>query len=67
MDMSKVDEALERALSQPKVVEVDGQRVENHSPKDLIELDRYLAAKKAARARRSPLRITRMAAGGAAL
>ena len=67
MDEKKLEELTERMLAQPKAVEVDGQRVENHSPKDLIELDRYLAAKKAARARRSPLRITRMAAGGAAL
>ena len=64
MDQKKVDEAMDKMLLQPKVVEVDGQRVENHSVADLIEVDRYLASKNAVRGRRCPLMITRMAAGG---
>ena len=64
MEQSKVDEAMEKLLLQPKVMEVDGQRVENHSVADLIEVDRDLASKKATRGRRCPLRITKMASGG---
>jgi len=67
MEQSKVDEAMEELLLQPKVMEVDGQRVENHSIADLIEADRYLAAKKATRGKRCPLRITKMASGGGVL
>lgn len=65
MEQSKIEEAVEKLLLQPKVVEVDGQRVENQSIGDLVQLDRYLASKKAAGSRRCPLRITHMAAGGA--
>ena len=39
--MTASDERLATLASQPKVVEVDGQRMENHSLKDQIELDRY--------------------------
>ena len=67
MDTSKIDEAMERLLLQPKTVEVDGQKVENQSVGDLIKADLYLASKAAMRSRHSPLRITKMAAGGAAL
>ncbi len=62
--MAETEDAIEWALTQPKSAEVDGQKVENHSLKDMIEADRYLASKKAARSRR-PLRITKMRAGGA--
>jgi len=65
MDQKKVDEAMDKMLLQPKVVEVDGQRVENHSVADLIEVDRYLASKNATRGRRCPVRLTKMVAGGA--
>ena len=65
MDEKKVEDAIEKLLSQPKVVEVDGQRVENQSVGDLIEADRYLASKKAAARGRSPLRFAHMASGGA--
>lgn len=65
MEQSKIDEAMENLLLQPKVVEVDGQRVENQSVSDLVQVDRYLASKKATRSGRCPLRITKMAAGGA--
>lgn len=38
-------EAIESAALAPKRVAVDGQVVEEHSIKDLIEADRYLARK----------------------
>lgn len=56
---------LDAMAQQPKIVEVDGQRMEMHSLKDQIELDRYLASKKAAAAGRRGFRITKMRAGGA--
>jgi hypothetical protein len=67
MDEKKLDELTEKMLTQPKVVEVDGQRVENHSVGDLIEVAKFLASKNATRKRRCPLRITKMASGGALL
>ena len=63
--MTSDDEELKSLASQPKAAEVDGQRMEMHSLKDQIELDRYLASKKAVRANRLGIRIGRMAAGGA--
>ena len=54
-----------RSRLAPKEVEVDGQRVTNHSLSDLTEADRYLASKKAMAGRHLPIRITKMAAGGA--
>ena len=67
MDEKKLDELTEKMLTQPKVVEVDGQRVENHSVGDLIEVAKFLASKNATRKRCCPLRITKMASGGAIL
>ena len=67
MDEKKLDELTEKMLTQPKVVEVDGQRVENHSVGDLIEVAKFLASKNATRKRRCLLRITKMASGGALL
>ncbi|MCR5414839.1 MAG: hypothetical protein K6F50_08985 [Kiritimatiellae bacterium] len=67
MDGSKIEEAVERLLLEPKSVEVDGQRVENQSIGDLIEADRYLASKKALKRRAFPVRVAKMASGGGAL
>lgn len=43
------DEALREAAKQPAKASVDGQSVEQHSLKDQIEADRYLASKNAAK------------------
>lgn len=67
MDEKTLDEMTEKLLTQPKVVEVDGQRVENHSVGDLIEVAKFLASKNATRRRKCPLRVTKMASGGAVL
>ena len=56
---------LEQQAAKPKVVEVDGQRVEQHSLPDQIAFDRYLAAKKAAERRVVGVRFAKMEAGGA--
>lgn len=58
---------MERLLTSPKEVEVDGQRVTNQSVGDLIKVANYLASKNALKRRKLPLRITKMAAGGGAL
>ena len=65
MDVKKLEEMTERMLAQPKVVEVDGQRVENQSVGDLIKAAKYFASKGAVSGKRCPLRVTRMRAGGA--
>ena len=67
MEDSKLEELAEKMLAQPKEVEVDGQRVENQSVGDLLKVASYFASKQATSGRRCPLRITKMAAGGAAL
>ena len=58
---------MERLLTSPKEVEVDGQRVTNQSVGDLIKVANCLASKNALKGRRLPIRITKMAAGGGAL
>ena len=65
MDDRKLEELTEKMLAQPKVVEVDGQRVENQSVGDLLKVARYFASKQATNASRCPLRITKMKPGGA--
>lgn len=67
MEDKKLEELAVQMLTQPKVVEVDGQRVENQSVGDLIKATKFLAAKEATNGRRCPLKVTKMAAGGAIL
>ena len=67
MEDSKLEELAEKMLAQPKEVEVDGQRVENQSVGDLLKVASYFASKRATSGRRCPLRITKMAAGGAVI
>ena len=59
------DDTLKDKANQPKSVEIDGQKVEQHSLKDQIEMDRYLASKKATRSGRG-FRITKIKSGGSA-
>ena len=67
MDEKSLKEAMERLLTSPKEVEVDGQRVTNQSVGDLIKVANYLASKNALKGKRLPIRITKMAAGGGAV
>lgn len=66
MDQSKIEEAMERLLTSPKEVEVDGQRVTNQSMADIIKATNFLASRNALKKRTLPIRITKMAAGGGA-
>ena len=65
MDEKSLEDAMERLLTSPKEVEVDGQRVENQSVGDLLKVASYFASKQATSGRRCPLRITKMKPGGA--
>ena len=67
MEDGKLEELAEKMLAQPKEVEVDGQRVQTQSVGDLLKVASYFASKRATSGRRCPLRITKMAAGGAVL
>ena len=67
MDEKSLEEAMERLLTSPKEVEVDGQRVTNQSVGDLIKVANYLASKNALKGKRLPIRITKRAAGGGAV
>ena len=58
---------MESLLTSPKEVEVDGQRVTNQSMADIIKAANYLASKNALKGRKLPIRITKMASGGAVL
>jgi hypothetical protein len=60
-----LDQTIRDNASQPAKASVDGQTVEQHSLKDQIEADRYLASKQAARTPRNALRLTRLVPPGA--
>ena len=66
--MSKKQENLEEKIRQnaagPKSVDIDGQKVEQHSITDQIAADEYLAKKKALR-RGNGLKITKLNHSGA--
>ena len=67
MDEKSLEEAMEKLLTSPKEVEVDGQRVANQSLGDLMKVANYLASKNALKGKKLPIRITKMAAGGGAV
>lgn len=60
-----MEQALIKNASAPKSAQVDGQRVEQHSLSELIQADRYLAGKKAAKCRKCGLKFTKMSHPGA--
>ena len=60
-----LEEAIRKAAAGPKSVQVDGQRVEQHSLSDIMGADSYLASKKASKSRNCGLKFTRMSHSGA--
>lgn len=62
---SKISDAIRKNATGPKSAEVDGQKVEQHSIKDQIAADEYLASKKAVKSRNSGLKFTKMSHSGA--
>ena len=67
MEQSQIDEAMEKLLTSPKEVDVDGQKVVNQSMGDLVEAAKFLASKNAVKKRAFPVRITLMMSGGGAV
>ena len=65
MKNETIEESIRKNASGPKSAEVDGQRVEQHSLKDQIAADEYLASKKAVKSRTSGLKITKLCHSGA--
>ena len=62
---SKIADTIRKNAAGPKSAEVDGQKVEQHSLKDQIAADEYLASKKAVKSRNSGLKITKFSHSGA--
>ena len=62
---TKIEDAIRQNAAGPKSVEVDGQKVEQHSLPDQIEADKYLASKKAMKSRTSGLKFSKMSHSGA--
>ena len=60
-----IADALTETAKSPKSVTVDGQTVQAHDPRQLIDADRYLAEKKAARNPLAAIRLTPMSHSGA--
>ena len=60
-----VENAIRENASGPKSAEIDGQKVEQHSLKDQIAADEYLASKKAVKSRNSGLKISKLCHSGA--
>lgn len=61
----KLTEVIQRNASGPKSAQVDGQRVEQHALTDIIQADKYLASKKAAKSRTGGLKFTKLSHSGA--
>jgi hypothetical protein len=64
-ESTETKDRLELAAKTPKLAEVDGQKVQQHSLQEQIALDRYLASKESAESGHRGFRISKMVAGGA--
>ena len=62
--MGDLEETIRQNAAGPKRAKGDSGEVEQHDLKDQIEADRYLNSKKALRARRLGLRITKVVPPG---
>lgn len=63
---SAIETAIKTAAAGPRKASGDAGSVEGHPLRELVEADRYTAAKEAARAGRTGIRVGRVAPGGAA-
>lgn len=61
---NSIEQAIAENAAGPAKAAVDGQSVEQHKIQDQIEADRYLASKRAARARGLGIRRTRVVPPG---
>jgi len=62
--VTELSEQIQSALAKPKRVRNGVQEVEQHSPKDLIEADRYLAQQEVAQSGALPIGIFRISPPG---
>lgn len=58
------DELAEK-INQPKRVEIDGQKVEQHDLSEIVKFDKYIEAKKAIKKRGFCLKFSKLKASGA--
>lgn len=65
MSEKQIEEQIIENISSPKSVEIDGQKMEQHSLKDQIEALKFLASAKANKSRGFGIRIGKMVHGGA--
>lgn len=65
METSEVVEIIKKAVAGPLEVEVDGQRVKNHSADSLLSLAKFIASDNAVNKGKLRLRKTKMVSGGA--
>jgi hypothetical protein len=61
---SDLENAIEENAAGPKKVSGDAGSVEQHSLKDQIEADKYLAAKKAAQTKGLGIKLAKISPGG---
>ena len=61
----ELQQSIEQNATEPKRVRGDSGEVEQHSLKDQIEADRYLASKKAVKSKGIGLRMSKMVTPGA--
>ncbi|MCL4742271.1 MAG: hypothetical protein KJZ54_08715 [Phycisphaerales bacterium] len=61
----ELEQAIKDNAAGPAKAAVDGQSVEQHSLRDQIDADRYLASKEAVRRKDRGLRLTRLIPPGA--
>lgn len=64
MSDSDLENAIEENAAGPKKVSGDAGSVEQHSLKDQIEADKYLAAKKAAQTKGLGIKLAKISPGG---
>jgi hypothetical protein len=64
MSDEKLDEKIRENAEGPKSVDVDGQKVEQHSIDDQIEADRYLNSKKAVKKKNLGVRLGKFISPG---
>jgi hypothetical protein len=64
-DTIKLEDQIIKNATSPKSVESDGQKFEQHSLKEQVEVDRYLNSKAAARSKNSGLKLTKLSSPGA--
>ncbi len=64
-ETSSLETSIIKNATGPKSAQVDGQRVEQHALTDIIQADKYLASKKAAKSRTGGLKFTKFSHSGA--